>query len=544
MTVRFDPIRRRLFLTGIGGAALALPWLPSLLPRSLRPAAKAQEAPVPRRFVALKTYNGAPVLDWYPLSKVGYGTHPFDGTLQADQRLPTATGRHASGSAYFGRFAPLMDLVDGGISNVFGPALTPFVQEMNLFRGLDFMPGLNHNYGGYLGNFGLNTNGTGGPVAGAQINATIDHVMPASSAVYPMAPAGPRVLHVGSRANTSSYAPVDPGNPLAVGQAAIQQAQAHTNPRAAFDAVFGTLPEDPMAGPGTSELLIDHVLGDYRRAMDGPHLSMEDKRSLDAHVTRLTELQRSLGGGMPGVVGCDPVAPAALDTGGEFSVAVPDVRTLFENLVDVVVLALACDATRVVTLDVTKMVIADGGETFGMGDSENANSAGRDNWHFQAHQWDDNARRWLGQGARWVADFVVARLLQGLQDTTERDGESLLHHSMVMWSNELSFNHLNYSMPTVMWGRAGGRLRTGRYLDYTDWERPIRFRQHDGSVVEGVQFNRLLVTLMQAMGLEPSEYEREAGRGYGEYRPVGKGDGFALDYDESTVGQPLPDLMV
>ena len=60
------------------------------------------------------------------------------------------------------------------------------------------------------------------------------------------------------------------------------------------------------------------------------------------------------------------------------------------------------------------------------------------------------------------------------------------------------------------------------------------------SVIEGVQYNRLMVTAMQAMGLEPSEYEREAGRGFGETRPVDKGDGFALDYDDSNVGQPLP----
>lgn len=298
--MRFDKTSRRLFLTGLGGATLAIPLLPSLLPKALRPMAKAQEEDPPRRFVAIKTYNGARVLDWYPMAKVGYETRSVDGTLVADQRLSTATGNHSDGGAYYGHYAPLTDLVDGGISNIFGPAMMPFIDQMNLFRGLDFMPGLNHNYGGYLGNFGLNTNGTGGPVAGAQINATIDHVMAQSGSLYPMAPSGPRVLHVGSRANTSSYAP----------------------------------------------------------------------------------------------------------------------------------------------------------------------------------------------------------------------------------------------------GSAGGQLRTGRYVDYTDWDRPIRFRQHDGSVIEGVQFNRLLVTIMQAMGLSPDEYEREPGRGFGEYRPVGKGDGFARDYDETNVGEPLPDLFV
>ena len=191
----------------------------------------------------------------------------------------------------------------------------------------------------------------------------------------------------------------------------------------------------------------------------------------------------------------------------------------------------------------TKMIIDDSGDIFGMGDSENATSAGRENWHLQAHEWDDNARRWLGLGTKWVADTVVLRLLDRLSEITETDGESLLHHSLVMWSNELSFNHLNYSMPTASWGSAGGYLNTGRFIDYVDYDRPIRFRQHDGSVIEGVQYNRWVVTMMQAMGLQPSEYEREAGRGYGEYRTVGKDDGFAKDYDESNVGQVLPDIL-
>ena len=543
--MRYHKTSRRLFLTGAGGAILALPLLPSLLPRELRAVADAQADGVPKRFVAIKTYNGAPVMDWYPRQAAGYQTHGVDGTLVAEQRLATPTGRHSNGNEYFGHFAPLSDLADGGVSPVFGPAMNPFLEQMNLFRGLDFMPNLNHNYGGYLGNFGLNTNGTGGPVAGAQINATIDHVMAGSPNVYAGVPSGPRVLHVGSRSNTSSYAPRDPSNPLAIGLDAIQQAQAIINPRVAFDTVFGGGgPTLPTETPSVSARMIDSVIEDYRRAVRGPHLSARDRQVLEQHIAHLTELEGRLVGSMePGRV-CDPTAPADVDTGGEFSVDVAQVTALFENLVDVVALALACDATRVVTLDVTKMVIRDGGDVFGMGDSENPNSSGRSNWHLEAHLWDDNARKWLGQGARWVADAVVARLLGRLQDTAETDGESLLHHCMVLWSNELSFNHLNYSMPTVMWGSAGGQLRTGRYLDYVDHDRPIRFRQHDGSVIEGVQYNRLLVTIMQAMGLEPSEYERESGRGYGEYRTVGKSDGFARDYDESRIGQPLPDLMV
>ncbi len=540
--MRISKHGRRLFLTGAGGAVLALPWLPSLLPRALRTKAHAQDPVVPRRFIAMKTYSGAPVLDWYPRNAPsGYTTHSVDGTVALSTPLNEPTGRHSNGMEYFGRQAPLSDFAGTGISNVFGSGFNAFADQMILFRGLDFMPGLNHNHGGYLGNLGLNTNGTGGEVAGAQINCTIDHVMAASQSVYASTPSGPRVLHVGSRVNTASYAPTDPSNVLATGRGAIQQAQAFVNPRAAFDAVFGTAPPDPMgSGPGVSARLVDRVIEDYRRARDGSHLSSEDRQQLERHIAHLSELEERVN--RMDALMCNPTAPPMIDTGGEFNADTTQVTALFDNLVDVIVTALACDATRIATLDITKMVVNDGGDVFGMGDSENANSAGRDNWHFQAHEWNDDAKRWLGLGATWVAQHVVLRLLEGLSAIREPDGQTLLHHTLAMWSNELSFNHLNYSIPTVTFGSLGGAVRPGRYIDYVDHDRPIRFRQHDGSVVEGVQFNRLLVTIMQGMGLMPSEYERTPGRGFGETQPVGKGSGFALDYDDSNVGQILPDI--
>ena len=536
--MRFNTLNRRLFLRGAGGAMLALPWLPSLLPRS----ARAQASAVPRRFIAIKTYNGTPVLDWYPRqAPAGYQTHAVDGTVALSQALPEATGRHSNGEQYFGRGAPLSDFAGTGLSNIFGTQLNPHLDMMLLFRGLDFMPGMNHNYGGYLGNFGLNTPATGGPVANSQINATMDYVMSRSANVYPTAPIGPRVLHVGSRNNTSSYAPRNLNDPLAVGTNNIEQAQAFTNPRTAFNTVFASVTPDPSPSPGVSPQLVDRVIDDYRRVWSGNRLSAADRQVLDRHITHLVELEQRVNVVVQNA--CQlPNPPTTLDTGGEFNVNVADVTALFETFVDIIALAIACDVTRIITLDVTKMVINDSGDVFGMGDSENANSAGRGNWHFQAHQWDDDAKRWLGQGAAWVANSVVLRLLNRLREVQDEDGQSLLHHSLVMWSNELSFNHLNYSIPTVTWGQLGGYLNTGRYLDYVDHDRPIRFRQHDGSVVEGVQFNRLLATVMQGMGMTPDEYERVPGQGFGEYRTIDKDDGFAKDYDDSNVGEPLPSI--
>jgi hypothetical protein len=62
-------------------------------------------------------------------------------------------------------------------------------------------------------------------------------------------------------------------------------------------------------------------------------------------------------------------------------------------------------------------------------------------------------------------------------------------------------------------------------------------------VIEGVPYNRLLVTLLQAFGLAPEDYEVTAGRGYGDTSTTGKpSDAFAVDYDFAEVGKVLPDI--
>ncbi|MEE9382298.1 MAG: DUF1552 domain-containing protein [Nannocystaceae bacterium] len=543
--MRYHRPTRRMFLSGAGGATLALPLLPSLLPAPLRREAEAASrgADIGRRFIAIKTYSGTPLRAFYPGDGAGgFDAHPEDGRAMLTERLPEATGRHADGNEYFGTSAPLSAFANTGVSRIFNAEFNRHHDSMSIFRGLDIMPNLNHNHGAMLGNFGLRTNGVGGALPTARINATIDQVMARSPNVYPSAPVGPRILHLGSRGNTCSYAPTDPNNVLATGIDAIAQAQAYVDPRVAFDAVLagvggGGTPTDVAA----SVLLIDRVLDDYRKAVGGPRLSAADQQVLDQHITRLTELEARLNSSS-GTECPDPQRPDALDTGSEFEADVGQVTQLFEDMVDIIVVALGCDVTRICTLDITKMVVDDNGTVFGAGDSENADSAGRENWHYQAHTWDDNAIRWLSLGAEWVAQTVILRLLDGLAATPQEDGQSLLHHSMVVWANELSFNHLNYSLPTAVWGRAGGYLKMGRYVDYIDHNRPVRFRQHDGPVIEGVQYNRFVNTMAQAMGLHPSEYEISPGGSFGETQHLGKDEAWAIDYDQGNIGDVLPDI--
>lgn len=66
-------LSRRRFLTGVGGATLALPWL-----EKLQPVAKAQMSPTgPRRVIVVTYPMGVPLGQWRPSSAGANFTLPY-----------------------------------------------------------------------------------------------------------------------------------------------------------------------------------------------------------------------------------------------------------------------------------------------------------------------------------------------------------------------------------------------------------------------------------------------------------------------------------
>jgi hypothetical protein len=151
-----DGVSRRIFLRGAGGALLAIPFLQSLLPK----AAEAQAATAPKRFIVFKSFSTQLIKQWYPtfsgngytLKNSKYQDSRADGSTLLTQKL-------VSGMPY--SWAPLSDLqTPSGISGILGPKLNPFLDKLTLIRGLDFLPSVNHNFGGLLGNFSSCTKAT------------------------------------------------------------------------------------------------------------------------------------------------------------------------------------------------------------------------------------------------------------------------------------------------------------------------------------------------------------------------------------------------
>jgi hypothetical protein len=539
--MKWDRSSRRLFLRGTAGALFALPFLPSLLPR--RAVAQAEPA---LRLVAIKSYSTQIIRHFYPsFSGNGYEVRPYnqnqgkeDGTTILTQALAASSGRHSNGNEYFGHWAPLVDLADAGqLSDILGPELNPYLSKMLLLRGLDFMPDTNHNEGGMLGNYAAADN----TFDEVPPWATIDNVLGYSNKFYASAPSGTRALHLSpGRSNTFSFTDGGAGGN-------ITQVQAHVDPLTAFNEAFANfMPSEPGEEPRVdpNRKLVDRVLEDYNAAMAHPRLSGDDRQTLDNHVTFLSELQGRLAGGSGGAaVNCGQPTPPDSVSGDSTDVSV--LTEAFNGMVDVLVAAIRCDVTRIGTLNVFRGIgrgVGPDGSDLGY-----IHSGLKDpqDWHERAHEWgtpESDAQ--IVAINQWITSEVVARVLAGL-DVEEADGKTYLDNSVVFFGNELGMNHLNWSVPSVLFGSAGGKLETGRFVDYIDWNQNVKFDQEDGPVIEGVPYNRLLVTLLQAFGLSPEDYERPGEPGYGSYSTVGKTtDLHAIDYDASQYGNVLPGLLV
>ncbi|MDX2051180.1 MAG: DUF1552 domain-containing protein [Polyangiaceae bacterium] len=547
--MKFDRQHRRFFLQGLGGAMLALPFLPSLMGDEKK--AHAQNA-AKKRFITIKSYSAQNIRDWYPsravqgytlrdygADEVGGGNGKRDGTLALSQKLRESSGKHSDNKEYFGTYAPLTDFANPGISKILGPALNPFLSKLLLLRGLDFMPMTNHNDGGILGNY--KGGSIDGGAAAMEEFPTIDQVLAYNSGFYPQTPSGGRSLHLSpGRANTFSY--THQGNLTGP----VTQVTADIDPKVVFDRLFANLvppggtppPVDP------NKYLVDRVVADYASLKQNPRLSMADQQTVERHIGFLAELQARLNA-TPSTVACTrPNAPASSTLQGTDPA---EITRVFESMTDLIAAAVQCDLTRIFTLDVYKAVGQVNGADQGF-EHSCASCQGNPNptdWHRAAHDWDQIPQRdKVVSLNEWMTRKIFVRLLEKL-DVPEADGKTYLDNSLVLWGNELGMNHLSYSVPTLMAGSLGGHFETGRYIDYIDWDRSDKFSQHNGMVIEGVPYNRLFISILQAFGLAPSDYERQPGVGYGETRTLGKpADAFAVDYDPSQIARPLPALRV
>lgn len=458
----FDRLSRRQFLLGSGGAALALPLLPSLLPRDAE-AQTMSQASSERYFVHMTTWHGVFQSQFYgPLLDVA----------------PTQTTTHGGIAV---RSAPLKSAPSGDmvvVSEILqakASRLTPrMLSLMNVINGLDFATGVGHNRGGTLG--------------GDASNPTIDQVMGASRSFYPTSPLQPAIVR-----NLVSLARSGSGT-------ATTEQTADSNVKL-FDRLFKTT--TPGSGTPTVEqtVLVDRVKEHADLVIADPRCSADCRTRLSNYMDMLADVQGKLQQTVNSSFARPTKDTAAVESSAGFY-GQPASQAECESLWnDIIVAAFAAGISRIYVC---------GPHTYTFGpEPEHA-------WHNNyAHALDDPAKR-AGYSAAVQLQFDQAQLdiARKLDQVNTADGKTLLDKALVASGHEMGSggnpgHHHNRCIPIVTFGNAGGYFRTGLSLDYRDltgfsWSSNPHW-------YSGLLYNQWMGMVLRSMGVPASDYSTDNG---------------------------------
>ena len=500
----FKPTRR-MFLLGAGGAALAIPFLPSLLsPRE----AFAQTHPTLKRYIHFATPHGA----------------IWQANMQPPASTVTEMRPYADRMIKRGDLAPTYgtDTVISPVLTAPATALTPaLVRKMNVLHGLDIPFYIGHHTGGHLGNYARNDgNGSDGQIVQAHPKRTIDQLMAWSADFYT------DLSNTRLRAMTSGRLSWDWSDPIAQ-TGVIQQVSGNVgNAQQLFDDVMGTVASGTHRAPTT-----DQILASYQRLRNGTsRLSAEDRRRLDDHIARIVELRRQLttipmcGAAMRPASN----APMAADYG--YNPAAQVARWQQNN--DVIAAAIACGATRI------GVVSAD--DTF---------SNYRGDWHqeiaHKAHLPTGVEQTTIMSAHNLFFKNVFLDLAQKLDAIDDGGGRTVLDNTLLVWTQESGpYTHENYSAPVITFGGAAGALRTGSYVDYRNTGITGNHGGYQGSTevtYAGLLYSQFLATVLTVMGIPTARWAEPAnapGSTPGSTMLTDPGGGYGLRYIADAAKYP------
>jgi hypothetical protein len=474
-----NPISRRQFIHGLGGFSLALPLMPSLLAPG---SAQAAVGAIPKRFVAVCTFDGYYEKVYYP-------------TLVADKQFAP--------DVFYKPFTEF----PGPVSEVFGTQFEPFRSKMNIYRGLDIPGSVGHSAANMLCGAARVVFGDDNPVDPVGNSRSIDVVLSRSKSFYPTVPQFSAL-----RGQEPSYN---------YGQSFDKDAAGKTiripydkSPVDTFQQVFGNRIIDPNTAAQfqAKKLKIgDLLLNNYKSLLNHRRISSEDKVTLDNFVTQLQDLNTRINSS-PAILSCTKPSMRNLSTGYWDIMTEQDRANLYSNYIDTMVTAMACDLTRVCIISMRLW--------------------GHDHALSHADPNDRNNQLQYLANTKKIAG-VYTEFAKKMDAFKEVDGTTMLDNSILYWGSEDAVGgpHTCMSMPAVSLGSAGGKIKTGYYLDYR--KRP--FVPHpDQPSGMGRSYTQLLITFMQSLGLQPNEYFQYGdGGGFGSFnKNAAYSNGHYLPYEK------------
>lgn len=420
-------ITRRTLLRGVGGVSIGLPFLEAML----TPGQSHAASTVPLRFLVFYSPGGTLLDKWRPtgtetnftLSDMMASLNPYKDRLMFLDGLDLSVTSKGVGHPHSRGMAGVLtgtqllpgdfETGGGGASFADGPSVDQVIAS-RISQGLKF-PSLEYSSGWSIS----------GRSAG-EVSFAADQLTMAGS-----------------------KKPIPP----------------QTNAAAAFKRVFGDLTgsdQEQAAAAARNKSILDAVSDQYTSL--SARLGAADKAKLTEHLEQIRQMEQSLTAMGSGAACAVPTAPMGADgdptnpTQGDTGVVVTatNVPVKGKVMTDLLVSSLACDLTRVATMQwadsEAKFIM--NFEPLGMPDHHHAYQ------HEKGFQPDA-----LFKIYQWYATNF-AYLLQKLDSVQEADGTTLLDNTLVFWVSEIQKpdSHGQNNMPFVLAGKAQGKVRTGRWV--------------------------------------------------------------------------------
>lgn len=480
-------ISRRQMLRGAGGLTLALPVLPSLLPRE----AEAAVASKPRV-----------VLFHQPQG--GYWLHLNPPDSFATEQAEITPGHRI-------RWAKLRATPQSqgkvGVSRIIQADPSTLTERMlgkiNLLRGVDHPNSRGHNKNGF-GN--TRSDGYDGDAV-----PSVDQLLAYSPSFYAPGEATMRSMVTGGMSISNGA----PGGVSSI-----------PDPQKLFDQLFLKIkPTDPMAPaqpapkPAEGPVLVDALFESYKQLRDGNRrLSTADRRRLENHMAHIADLQKQLSaptGARP--VGCAPPAkPSAYTFGhkGDRLRTLAESKRLFQLYNDIFVAAFSCGVSRIAAV-----VPQDNDDPF-------SDYAG--GWHELAHatdKTDPKPAEIFADSTQAFFEHVVLDLAKKLDAMEDAPGSTFLDNTLIFYTQESSWdahNQIDRCVLTV--GNVNNYFKTGHFVDYRNLDRKECDVDHAGPRVPfytGVLVQQWWANVLEGVGIPKSEwskYSQGTGGGYGVQR--------------------------
>ena len=495
-------LSRRAMLRGALGVGVALPWLELMRPRGLR----AQTVAPPKRFGIMFSPCGTIPENW----------------------ASTINNR---------------DETDFTLSTILEP-LAPFQDDIVVMRGMNFetaqLPPIANVHDQGMTHMLTGTPLVKGPAGAGRANHFLDGSAGGPSIDQHIAAAiGDQTLLPSLELGVEStdtfletlvthmcYGPVDQNDPY---KRAIP-IQPVDDPVQIYARLTGSTragtTEQILADLNNRKSVLDYVTDDYGDLMG--QLGSDDRAKLDQHLTNVRDIETRVtklianptSSSCPGIQAIHPTSPQRQQCLRDQDLRDPNVIatqganycvTNFQDIgklqMDMMILALQCDLTRVASLQwstaestvihtwlpleyqgtrehhmMTHNESVDVSAMAAMVDMETAKTIRRD----------------LTKIHNWYAQ-QFAYMLGKLKAIDEGNG-TLLDNMLMFWTNELGEGgkHTYVNVPMVLAGSCGGQLPTGRYLDYLGGLPP--------AYGNGMAHNKLYVTFQKLFGIQENTF--------------------------------------